>query len=39
LPFGGGAVVSFPAILIVLAGLFALGRFVTVLAAPIPAPA
>jgi formate hydrogenlyase subunit 4 len=34
LPFGGvGAVVSFPGDLIVLAGLFALGRFVTVLAA------
>jgi formate hydrogenlyase subunit 4 len=34
LPFGGvGAVVSFPGDLIVLAGLFALGRFVIVLAA------
>jgi formate hydrogenlyase subunit 4 len=34
LPFGGvGAVASFPGDLIVLAGLFALGRFVTVLAA------
>jgi formate hydrogenlyase subunit 4 len=34
LPFGGvGAVVSFPGDMIVLAGLFALGRFVTVLAA------
>jgi formate hydrogenlyase subunit 4 len=33
LPFGGGAVVSFPGDPIVLAGLFALGRFVTVLAA------
>jgi len=34
LPFGGvGAVVSFPGDLIVLAGLFALGRFATVLAA------
>jgi formate hydrogenlyase subunit 4 len=34
LPFGGaGAAVSFPGDLIVLAGLFALGRFVTVLAA------
>jgi formate hydrogenlyase subunit 4 len=34
LPFGGiGAVVSFPGDLIVLAGLLALGRFVTVLAA------
>jgi formate hydrogenlyase subunit 4 len=34
LPFGGiGSVVSFPGDLIVLAGLFALGRFVTVLAA------
>jgi formate hydrogenlyase subunit 4 len=34
LPFGGvGAVVSFPGDLIILAGLFALGRFVTVLAA------
>jgi formate hydrogenlyase subunit 4 len=34
LPFGGvGAVMSFPGDLIVLAGLFALGRFVTVLAA------
>jgi formate hydrogenlyase subunit 4 len=34
LPFGGvAAVVSFPGDLIVLAGLFALGRFVTVLAA------
>src|SRR5439155_13930392 len=34
LPFGGiGAVVNFPGDLIVLAGLFALGRFATVLAA------
>jgi formate hydrogenlyase subunit 4 len=34
LPFGGvGAVVSFPGDMIALAGLFALGRFVTVLAA------